>query len=120
MIKSKIRNVRFTHFWGQYQFFQQFHIELKGNWCKFTPKIKIMARQSITFTKPNNEWLKERVKSQEYSSKSELVNDLIRQARNEQARIDWVRHKIEKAEKSDFTSSNKEEILAKAKDRLNE
>ena len=36
-----------------------------------------MNRQSISFTKPNDEWLKKMVASQEYSSKSELVNDLI-------------------------------------------
>lgn len=37
-----------------------------------------MARQSISFTQPNDEWLKSQVDTQEYSSKSELVNDLIR------------------------------------------
>ncbi len=40
-----------------------------------------MTRQSISFTKPNDEWLKSQVDSKEYSSKSELINDLIRQAR---------------------------------------
>ncbi len=40
-----------------------------------------MSRQSISFTKPNDEWLKSQVDNKEYSSKSELVNDLIRQAR---------------------------------------
>lgn len=74
-----------------------------------------MARQSITFTGPNDKWLKKQVASEEYASKSELVNDLIRQARHEQARIDWVRHKIEKAEKSGFTKRTKSEILTKAK-----
>ena len=42
-----------------------------------------MARQSISFTQPNDEWLKSQVDNQEYSSKSELVNDLIRQARKQ-------------------------------------
>jgi len=40
-----------------------------------------MNRQSISFTQPNDEWLKDQVESKEYSSKSELVNDLVRQAR---------------------------------------
>lgn len=48
-----------------------------------------MARQSISFTKPNDEWLKAQVDSEEYSSKSELINDLIRQARKQQKQIDW-------------------------------
>ena len=71
-----------------------------------------MARQSISFTKPNDEWLKSQVDSQEYSSKSELVNDLIRQARSQQKQIDWIKAKLEKAEKSGFTDATKEQILA--------
>ncbi|GAL65157.1 hypothetical protein JCM19300_216 [Algibacter lectus] len=55
----------------------------------------------------------------EYSSKSELVNDLIRQARKQQIQIDWVRAKLDKAEKSGFTSDNKNEILAQSKSLLN-
>ncbi|GLR15988.1 ribbon-helix-helix domain-containing protein [Portibacter lacus] len=78
-----------------------------------------MNRQSITFTKPNDDWLKEMVSNQEYSSKSELVNDLIRQARNQQAQIDWINRKLEKAEKSGFTKMSKAEILIESKLRLN-
>ena len=74
-----------------------------------------MKRQSITFTKPNDEWLKAQLDSQEYSSKSELVNDLIRQARKQQAQIDWIRAKIDKAESMGFSKRSKEEILNKAK-----
>jgi len=79
-----------------------------------------MARQSISFTKPNDEWLKSQIESEEYSSKSELVNDLIRQARNQQVQINWIKSKIEKAEKSGFTNDSKEKILAKSKSLLNE
>ncbi|MDT0644126.1 CopG family transcriptional regulator [Zunongwangia sp. F363] len=77
-----------------------------------------MARQSISFTEPNDEWLKAQVDNQEYSSKSELVNDLIRQARKQQVQIDWVRAKLEKAENSGFTSSSKEEIIKDSKSLL--
>lgn len=59
-----------------------------------------MARQSISLTRPNDEWLKTQVESEEYSSKSELVNDLIRQAREQQKEVDWIRAKLVKAEKS--------------------
>ena len=79
-----------------------------------------MARQSISFTKPNDEWLKTQVNNREYSSKSELVNDLIRQARNQQVQIDWIKAKLEKAEKSGFTNDSKEQILAQAKSAPNE
>jgi antitoxin ParD1/3/4 len=77
-----------------------------------------MSRQSISFTKPNDEWLKAQVDKQEYSSKSELVNDLIRQARKQQVQIDWIRAKLEKAENSGFTNDSKEQILAQSKSLL--
>ena len=78
-----------------------------------------MARQSITFTQPNEEWLKLQVDNQEYSSKSELINDLIRQARKQQVQIDWVRAIIDKAEESGFTKDSKEDILRQSKSLLN-
>jgi len=78
-----------------------------------------MSRQSISFTKPNDEWLKAQVENQEYSSKSELVNDLIRQARKQQSQIDWISAKIVKAEKLGFTNDSKEQILAQSKSLLN-
>ncbi len=77
-----------------------------------------MPRQSITLTEPNDEWLKSQVETNEYSSKSELVNDLVRQARHQQQRIDWLRLKLENAEKSGFTSDSKDDILAESKARL--
>ncbi len=79
-----------------------------------------MPRQSISFSKPNDDWLKSLVDSEEYSSKSELVNDLIRQARKQQAQIDWIRAKLEKSEKSGFTNDTKEQILKKSKSLLND
>ena len=74
-----------------------------------------MTRQSISFTEPNDEWLKAQVESKEYSSKSELINDLVRQARNQQEQIDLIRLKLAKAENSGFTTDSKEEILRQAK-----
>ncbi len=78
-----------------------------------------MARQSISLTEPNDEWLKAQVNSKEYASKSELVNELIRQARKQEQHIDYIRMKLEKAEKSGFTNDNKDDILAESKSRLN-
>ena len=78
-----------------------------------------MGRQSISFTQPNDEWLKSQVDNKEYSSKSELVNDLIRQARKQQRQIDWISSKLEKAEKSGFTTDSKEQILAQSKSLIN-
>ena len=77
-----------------------------------------MARQSITFTKKNNEWLKAQIDADEYTSKSELINDLIRQARGQEVEVDWIRTKLIKAEKSGFTDENKNDILALSKQML--
>jgi len=82
-------------------------------------KYKAMPRQSISFSKPNDEWLKAQINSEEYSSKSELVNDLIRQARKQQTHIDWIKAKLEKSERSGFTSDTKEQILKQSKSLLN-
>ena len=78
-----------------------------------------MARQSISFTKPNDDWLKAQLENQEYSSKSELINDLIRQARKQQVQIDWIRAKLDKSERSGFTDDTKEQILKQSKSLLN-
>lgn len=74
-----------------------------------------MNRQSISLTEPNDQWLKAQVESKEYASKSELVNDLIRQARMQQQQIDLIRLKLERAEKNGFTAASRKEILAEAK-----
>ena len=79
-----------------------------------------MARQSISFTQPNDEWLKSQIDNNEYSSKSELVNDLVRQARKQQRQIDWISAKLERAENSGFTENSREQILAKSKSLLND
>jgi len=78
-----------------------------------------MARQSISFTQPNDDWLRSQIDNKEYSSKSELINDLIRQARKQQRQIDWISSKLERAENSGFTNDSKEQILAQSKSLLN-
>jgi antitoxin ParD1/3/4 len=78
-----------------------------------------MKRQSISFTEPNDEWLKIQIASKEYASKSELVNELIRQARKQEKQIEWIREKIDLAEASGFTSDTKAEILKQSKVLLN-
>lgn len=78
-----------------------------------------MARQSISFTKPNDEWLKAQVNKEEYTSKSELINDLIRQARKQQVQVDFIRTKLDKSESSGFTDDTKEQILNHSQSLLN-
>ena len=78
-----------------------------------------MTRQSISFTQPNDEWLRNQVDSKEHSSKSELINDLVRQARKQQRQIDWIGAKLERAEISGFTNDSPEQILKESKAVLN-
>ncbi|WP_026965813.1 type II toxin-antitoxin system ParD family antitoxin [Algoriphagus terrigena] len=77
-----------------------------------------MGRQSISLTEPNDQWLQEQVASQEYASKSELVNELIRQERKRQEEIDWLRSELIKGEQSGFSTKSKQDILALAKEGL--
>ena len=74
-----------------------------------------MSRQSITLTKPNDEWLKIHVEEiQDYASKSELINDLIRTARRTEA----INQKLEQAEKGGFVAQSADDILDEFKSEL--
>ncbi len=84
-------------------------------WCIITPNLKSMGRQSISLTEPNDHWLQEQVAGKEYTSKSELVNELIRQERKRQEELEWLRSELIKGEESGFSTKSKEEILALAK-----
>lgn len=94
-------------------------VTIDANMVYICIKFYILIRQSITFTKPNDEWLKNQVNSEEYASKSELVNDLIRQARKQQVQVDFIRIRLEKSEKSGFTNDSKEQNLRQSKSLLN-
>lgn len=78
-----------------------------------------MTRQSISFTSPNDAWLKAQIESEEYTSKSDVVNDLIRKARE----IEVIRARLIAAEQSGFTTVTSQsrsgiidEIIEKARD----
>lgn len=75
-----------------------------------------MVRQSISVSEPNDEWLKAQVASAEYSSKSEVINDLIRRARRQQLEVEHVRAELIKAEQSGFTDEKPEDLLANFKE----
>ena len=75
-----------------------------------------MSRTSISFTPPNDEWINSQIESQEYSSKSEVVNDLIRKARKKQDEISYIRAKLITSEKSGFTDLTRDQILEKSRE----
>jgi antitoxin ParD1/3/4 len=72
-----------------------------------------MSRQSISLTERNDEWLRDQVESEEYSSKSEAINDLIRRAREKELEV--IRARLILAENSGFTDKTSDEILAEIK-----
>ena len=76
-----------------------------------------MTRERITLH--NNDWLNSLVESKEYSSKSEIINDLIRKARESAKEVEFIRMKLALAEKSGFTNESAAEILAESKRRMN-
>ena len=73
-----------------------------------------MVRQSVSFSEPNAEWLKAQVDSGEYASKSEVVNDLLRKARE----IEFVRAKLIASEQGGYSDLSAAEILQMSKDGL--
>mgnify|MGYP002378122260 CR=1 FL=1 len=73
-----------------------------------------MTRQSITLTRPNDEWLKAQVESEEYASKSDVVNDLIRKVRE----MESIRKTLIAAEQSGFSNRTPEQIRQHARERL--
>jgi len=77
-----------------------------------------MTRLSISLSKQNDEWLKNQLNEEEFNSKSEAINHLIKQARSQEEYYDYVRMKIEKGEKSGISSTTKEELLARIKRNL--
>ena len=79
-----------------------------------------MSRQSITLANQNDEWLKQQVANEEFSSKSEAVNYLIKLARDRDEYVEFVRMKLDIAEKSGFAKKQtREEMLAEFKKKLN-
>jgi antitoxin ParD1/3/4 len=75
-----------------------------------------MTRQSISLAQQNDEWLKKQVSNEEFSSKSEAINYLIKQARSREEYYDFVRMKIERGEKSGLAQKQtREEMLAEFK-----
>lgn len=78
-----------------------------------------MTRQSITLANQNDEWLKKQVAEEEFTSKSEAINYLIKKARSQDEYYEFVRNKIEKGEKSGFAKKQtRDEMLAEFKKNL--
>jgi len=78
-----------------------------------------MARQSISITEPNDLWLSEQVSTNEYSSKSEVVNDLIRKARKLEQENELIRQHLLRSEISGYSTLTAKDIAAEYTRRRN-
>lgn len=74
-----------------------------------------MGRQTITVNEPNDRWMKEKIQGNEYASKSELINDLIRRQREQEEERIWLRNELIKGEESGLSSRSTAEVLKDAK-----
>ncbi|MBF0447998.1 MAG: type II toxin-antitoxin system ParD family antitoxin [Magnetococcales bacterium] len=70
-----------------------------------------MARASISISPPNDEWIKLQIDSEEFSSRSEVVNDLIRKARKEQDEIEAIRAALIRGEESGTSKRTPDDII---------
>ena len=70
-----------------------------------------MARASISITPPNDAWIKSQIDSEEFSSRSDVVNDLIRKARKEQDEIEAIRLALIKGEESGTSNRTADDII---------
>ena len=70
------------------------------------------TRASLSISTPNDQWIQAQINSGEFASRSEVINDLIRRARE----IEGIRAKLIAAEQGGFTNQTPAEILAGIKD----
>jgi len=70
-----------------------------------------MTRASISISPPNDAWIKAQIKSEEFSSRSEVVNDLIRKARKDQNEIEAIRTALIEGEKSGTSNKTPDDII---------
>ncbi|MDB2438033.1 type II toxin-antitoxin system ParD family antitoxin [Hellea sp.] len=77
-----------------------------------------MPRTSISFTPPNEKWIQEQIDSEEFTSKSEVINDLIRRARRDSAEeIEAIRAALIKGEQSGISDRSLDDIWRDARKR---
>jgi antitoxin ParD1/3/4 len=77
-----------------------------------------MTRASISITEPNAEWLQSQIDSKEFSSRSDVINDLIRKARQKENRIETLRSALIAGEESGVSRKTPDEIIQAVMDKI--
>lgn len=70
-------------------------------------------RKTITVTDQQNEWIKARIASGDFTNDSEYIRDLIRRDQARQAEIEAIRAELIKGEQSGEPRPMREELLRK-------
>ena len=69
------------------------------------------TRASLSISEPNELWIQTQIDCGEFSSRSEVVNDLIRKERERTRERDYIRAKLMAAERSSVVDQTPGEIL---------
>jgi antitoxin ParD1/3/4 len=85
----------------------------------FKKDFYFMIRQTISLTDANNDWLLSQLATGEYTSKNEVLNDLIRRERRKEQAIYEIRQALIVGEKSGFTNLSVADIRKKSRAELN-
>jgi antitoxin ParD1/3/4 len=70
-----------------------------------------MARQSISLSEPNHEWIAKKIASREFKSNSEVVNDALRKVREMESGIEAIRSALIKGEESGLSTRTPDDII---------
>ncbi|NOX74683.1 MAG: type II toxin-antitoxin system ParD family antitoxin [Alphaproteobacteria bacterium] len=70
-----------------------------------------MARQSISLSEPNHDWIARKIESKEFKSNSEVVNDALRKVRELESGTDALREALIIGERSGVSSRTPQEIV---------
>lgn len=70
-----------------------------------------MTRASISISRPNDEWIQAQIESEEFSSRSEVINSLIRKARKESDEIQAIRAALIEGENSGTSTKSPDDII---------
>ena len=77
-----------------------------------------MPRQSITLSTPNDDWLKQQAANGEFQNKSDVINNLIREARKDDDQLNWIRTALIEGQQSGISKRTPEDIRAAVKQTL--
>lgn len=70
-----------------------------------------MARQSISLSEPNHDWIARKIESKEFKSNSEVVNDALRKVRELENGTEALREALIMGERSGVSGRTPQEII---------